>query len=87
MMVRDFRLLRTVGTSGLVLIAGYLAGMSCSDLIRPFFRLTPSLDESACACSGIAVNLPRGVTSVNDGQDRNVYITGWLMIPAGFCVS
>lgn len=83
MMTLDFRLLRSVGIAGLVLVAGCLAGISCSDLIRRSFRLTPSSDESAPASSGIAVNQPRGVTSVNDGQDRDVYIAIWPLSPAG----
>ncbi len=83
MMTLDFRLLRSVGIAGLVLVAGYLAGISCSDLIRHSFTLTPSSEESAPASSGITVNLPRGVTSVNDGPDRNVYSSNWLLIPAG----
>lgn len=87
MMPLHFRLLMSIGIASLVLDAGYLAGISCSDLIRPFFRLTPSSDESAPASPGIAANRPRGVTSVNDGRARNVYITNCSLIPTGFYIS
>ena len=82
-----FRLLMSVRIAGLVLIVSYLAGISCSDLIRRSFTLTPSSDESPPASSGITVNLSRDVTSVDDGRDRNVYITNCSLIPTGFYIS
>lgn len=87
MMTLDLRLLKSVGIAGLVLIASYLAGISYSYLIFRPFTWPPSSDKSAPASSGIIVNLPRAVTSVNDGQDRNVCITNWLLLPTGSYVS
>lgn len=63
------RLLMFVGMAGCALIAGALAGVSYSDLIPRPFTLTPASEESVPASSGITVNLPRVVTSVDDGQD------------------
>lgn len=50
------------------LVAGNLAGVSYPDLIPRVFTVKPSSGESARASSGLMMNLPRVVVSVDDGQ-------------------
>jgi len=64
MMTLRLGLLICVRIPGLALIAGYLAGVSYSDLIPGPFTLTPSPDDSAPASSGIIVNLPLFVSNL-----------------------
>lgn len=84
MMTPHLKLLMRVGIAGLALIGGYLADISYSDLVPHSFRWRPVSDEPMLPSSGITVHLPpRVVTAGDHDQNRNVYITNWLLIPAG----
>ncbi len=52
----------------LLLGAGYLAGISYTDLLPRTFSLDTSSLESSRASSGLTMNLPRVVVSVDDGR-------------------
>ncbi len=64
-----FRLLIFTCFAGSALVVSSLAGVSSSDLIPRPFTLTPSSDEPSPPSSSITINLPRVVTSVDDGDD------------------